>query len=166
MTKIETPNDKAWTLRTAKAGKCQWCESKVELKDQYTVHNDLDANSGKGAVVKKKIGARAAAVIAASTSHWCADCAEKRQKMAQRWLDRRAGIDAPPRTAAKKNGSAKKAAKAPAKPAKKAKPAVKAPAAKAAKPAVKKPGKPKPKSRVAPKAAPASSTGGGNTEPF
>lgn len=115
------PNDKVRVKRTAKADKCQWCETKVELKDQFTVHNDLDADGGKGRVIKKKVGSRADAVLEANTSHWCSDCAEKRVKMSQRWLDRRAGVEANPRksaaakpakkTAGRKRGAARAAKK-------------------------------------------------------
>lgn len=69
--------------RTRKAGKCQMCESKVPLKDQYTVHNDLE----KGIVRKHRNAARKGAETA---SHYCGECVERRVKQKQAWLDARA----------------------------------------------------------------------------
>jgi hypothetical protein len=69
--------------RTRKAGKCQMCESKVPLKEQYTVHNDL----GNGTVHKRKNAARKGAETA---SHYCAECVERRVKQKQAWLNARA----------------------------------------------------------------------------
>lgn len=117
-TKNYPPNDNTRSATTQKKEQCQWCKAKSPLSDQYTVVNDLDANNGAGEVIKKKVGKRK---LPAKQSHWCPDCAEKRVKMSQRWLDRRAGIEAKPKKAAAKK-VAKKAAK-PAKPAAKKKPA-------------------------------------------
>jgi hypothetical protein len=69
--------------RTRKAGKCQMCESKVPLKDQYTVTNDLKA----GEVVKRK---NAGAKGKETASHYCAECVERRVKQKQVWLNARA----------------------------------------------------------------------------
>lgn len=69
--------------RTRKAGKCQMCESKVPLKDQYTVTNDLE----QGRPIKRKNAARKGAEAA---SHYCGECADRRVKQKQAWLNARA----------------------------------------------------------------------------
>jgi hypothetical protein len=130
------PNSNKRSTDTRKKEQCQWCKTKSPLADQFTVVNDLEANDGAGKVVKQKVGKRK---LPEKQSHWCGECAEKRVKMSQRWLDRRAG-KAPAPAKAKK-------AKAPAKA---------KPAKKAAKPAAKAAAKPKPKAaKKAPRKAPA-----------
>jgi hypothetical protein len=69
--------------RTRKEGKCQLCERKTPLKEQYTVTNDLKA----GIASKRKDGTRKAAEEA---SHYCEECVEKRVKQKQAWLNARA----------------------------------------------------------------------------
>lgn len=73
-----TERDKA-----RKAGRCQLCNAKVPLKDQFTVVNDLEA----GKPVKRKNAARRGAE---KLSHYCGDCADKRVKQKQAWLKARA----------------------------------------------------------------------------
>jgi hypothetical protein len=77
------PNSLSRRERTRKEGKCQLCEAKVPLSEQYTVTNDLEA----GTVSKKKNAARKGAETA---SHYCGpsqnDCAGKRVKQKSDWL--------------------------------------------------------------------------------
>lgn len=68
--------------RTRKEGKCQLCETKVDLKSQFTVTNDLE----NGTVNKKKNAARKGAETA---SHYCKDCADKRVEQKQAWVKAR-----------------------------------------------------------------------------
>jgi hypothetical protein len=69
--------------RTRKEGKCQLCEMKVPVKDQYTVINDLDV----GKPVKQKNAARKGAE---KLSHYCDGCADRRVGQKQTWIDARA----------------------------------------------------------------------------
>jgi hypothetical protein len=112
------PNDKPKRIATQKKNQCQMCQKKVQLKDQYTVTNDLEA----GTVTKRKIGARAKN-LAEGTSHYCEDCAPKRVKRGEYFIKRREdgtwGQTLNGKGKAKK-AAARKAAKAKAKPAKKA----------------------------------------------
>lgn len=104
-TKNYPPNDLSRREQTRKKSQCQLCRTKVPLKDQYTVENDLDANK----VVKKKNAERKGAE---TMSHYCSDCAEKRVTQKQAWLDQRNG------SAPKKASKPKAAKKATAKKAK------------------------------------------------
>jgi hypothetical protein len=107
------PNDGSRRERTRKAEKCQLCETKVPLKEQFTVVNDLD----EGKPVKKKNAARRGAE---KLSHYCGECATKRVKQKQAWLDSRDGKPAAKtttkkssakKTTGRKRGAARKAAK-------------------------------------------------------
>lgn len=66
--------------RTRREGKCQICEKAVPLGEQYTVVNDLE----NGKVVKRKNAAKRE-----DKSHYCGDCASRRVKEKQAWLDAR-----------------------------------------------------------------------------
>jgi hypothetical protein len=113
------PNSLSRRDRTRKEGKCQLCETKATLKDQYVVTNDLEAGTVKASKDASKPSRE-------KMSHYCGDCKDKRIAQKQAWLDSRDG-------AAKPKGKTKKAAKGKAKPKKAAKPK--------GKKAVKKPGK-------------------------
>jgi hypothetical protein len=69
--------------RTRKDGKCQLCEKSVPLKEQYTVANDLKAGTASKRTDASRKGAEAA-------SHYCGECADKRVKQKQAWLNARA----------------------------------------------------------------------------
>lgn len=102
-------NSKSVRVRTAKAGKCQWCETKTPLENQERVYNDLE----KGVVVRERIGKRAApTVIEEGLSHWCGDCADKRVAMATRWLDSRGSTAKPKakKASGRKSGAQKASA--------------------------------------------------------
>lgn len=103
-TKNYPPNSMERRQKTRKADKCQLCGTKTDLKDQYTVVNDLEA----GKPIKKKNAARRGAE---NLSHYCGDCADKRVKQKQAWLDSRNG-DAPKAKPAAKKAAKPKAAKA------------------------------------------------------
>lgn len=109
------PNSLSRRERTRNEGKCQLCETKTDLKEQFTVTNDLDA----GTVVKKKNAARKGAEAA---SHYCSDCAAKRVKQKGDWLASRDGETKPKKgkKAAAKKGAKKAVKKAPSKKGKKA----------------------------------------------
>lgn len=101
----DPPNLIKRRVDTKKKDQCQLCRTKVKISDQFTVVNDLDNN----VPVKKKVGTRDIGTL----SHYCGDCAKKRVKQKQAWLDQR---DDAPKKAAKP-----KAKKAAAKPKAKAK---------------------------------------------
>lgn len=137
---------------TRKKGQCQLCRAKVDLKDQYTVENDLKAQT----VTKKKNAARKGAE---KMSHYCGDCATKRVDQKKAWMKSIHGLTA-------ENGDSDAASKPKAKKA-----TVKKAAAKAKATVAKTASKPKatgPKRVVktpAP-AAPAKEKVSGDTEPF
>jgi hypothetical protein len=126
------PNSLSRRQRTRQENKCQLCEAKTPLKEQFTVTNDLEA----GTVVKKKNAARKGAETA---SHYCGDCANKRVEQKGAWLSQRDGSTASSGSKSKGKGKAKKGStkKAAAKPKAKGKKAVKKPGKKG----VKKPAK-------------------------
>lgn len=98
------PNSKSRVERTRKAEKCQWCGTKVPLKEQYTVRIEDDK------VIKRKDCTRKAAE---GKSHWCGDCAAKRVKMSERYLTKRQernGSAATKKKAAKPSGAKKSTA--------------------------------------------------------
>lgn len=128
------PNLMSRRARTRKEGKCQLCETKADLKEQFTVTNDLE----NGVVVKKKNAARKGAETA---SHYCGECANKRVKQKEAWMQSAKGDGS-------KKATTKKAAKGKAKGAKKA---GKAKAAKKANKAKPKAAKPKSVKKVAKK---------------
>jgi len=85
------PNDSVRRERTRKADSCQLCGTKVALKEQYTVENDLKATPPK--VIRKKNAARGGAE---KMSHYCADCADKRVRQKAAWVKTTYGeVDAP-----------------------------------------------------------------------
>lgn len=114
------PNDLKRRERTRKGAKCQWCEDKVPLKQQFVVYNDLDA----GKVIKTKDASRPSAE---GKSHYCGECAEKRVRLQEAYLARRenGGGSKPKKAKAKAKAKPKSKAKAKAKPKAKAKKAVK-----------------------------------------
>ncbi len=69
-------NDGSRRAATAKAGKCQWCHKKVPLEDQFVVFNDFE----KQKTIKSKNAAKPGRE---KLSHYCEDCATKRQKIKQ-----------------------------------------------------------------------------------
>lgn len=110
------PNSLSHREKTRKENKCQLCGTKVQLKEQFTVVNDLES----GTVKKQKNAARKGAE---KMSHYCSDCAVKRVKQKETWLktrDESSNGSKPKSTAkktAKKSGAkkrqpSKKAAKA------------------------------------------------------
>lgn len=139
------PNLKDRREKRRNKNHCQTCDTAISLKEQYTVVNDLD----NGKVNKRKNAARKGAE---NLNHYCDDCADKRVKRGEYFIQRRAdGTWGQPL-----NGKAKpkKAAK---KTAAKAKP-------KAVKPKPKKAQKAK---RVAkPKAEPKAAASKGDDTPF
>lgn len=122
-TKNYPPNDKKRRESTRKRNECQLCHTKIGIKSQYTVTNDLDA----GKAIKGRKG-----TIPEGSSHYCGDCADKRVKQKQTWLDAREN-GSTPKPKAKATKAAKATKKAPAKKAAK-KPAAKAKASAAADP--------------------------------
>jgi len=66
---------------TRKQGRCQKCLAKVPIAEQYTVTNDLK---------KEKVFKHRNAEVMPNKSHYCGDCADKRMKMKERWMARRA----------------------------------------------------------------------------
>lgn len=100
------PNDLSRREQTRKKSQCQLCRTKVPLKDQFTVTNDLE----EGTVKKKKNCERRGAETA---SHYCGECADKRITQKQAWLDSRDAT--PKKKKAAKKGKAKAAKKAKAK---------------------------------------------------
>lgn len=112
----EQPNLMSRRARTRKEGKCQLCEKKVPIKEQFTVTNDLDAGE---AVKRKNAGAKGKE----TASHYCGDCATKRVKQKEAWIAiREGGGSSKPK---KGKGKAAKKGKGKAKPKKAAKPKVK-----------------------------------------
>jgi hypothetical protein len=69
-------NDGSRRAKTAKEGKCQWCHTKVPLEEQFVVFNDFE----KGKTIKSKNAAKPGRE---KLSHYCDDCATKRQKIKQ-----------------------------------------------------------------------------------
>jgi hypothetical protein len=100
------PNLLKRRARTRKENKCQLCETKVKIEDQYTVTNDLESNT-----VSKRKNAKSHE----GASHYCGECADKRIAQKQAWLDSREGNGSSPAKKAAKPAKAKKAAKAGAK---------------------------------------------------
>jgi hypothetical protein len=68
---------------TRKSNQCTWCGKKVALKDQ--VCSFIDYSKDPPVPRKGKASAHP------DRGHWCSDCAEKRHKMNQRYLDVRSG---------------------------------------------------------------------------
>ena len=155
------PNDLSRREKTRKAEKCQLCLTKVPLKEQFTVQNDLENLK----VVVKKNAARKGAE---KMSHYCGTCKDERVKLKTAWMQRTHGEGAAKKVAPKtaKPKASKTVRKAKAKPAAKKKVAAK-PKAKATKPASKP--KPRPSKRAAKKparAAAAAKEVAGDAEPF
>lgn len=69
-------NDGARRAKAAKEGKCQWCQTKVPLEEQFVVFNDFE----KEKTIKSKNAAKPGRE---KLSHYCDDCATKRQKIKQ-----------------------------------------------------------------------------------
>lgn len=107
------PNDLTRRQRTRKENRCQLCEAKVPLKDQYVVVNNLE----DGSVSAHKDASKPSRE---TMSHYCADCKDKRLKQKQAWLDARDG-ESKPRGRPKSSGSGKAKTAARGRPAKKAK---------------------------------------------
>lgn len=98
------PNSLTRRQRTRNEGKCQLCETKTSLKDQYVVTNDLEAGTVKASKDASKPSRE-------NMSHYCGDCKDKRINQKQAWLDSRDGsTKAKPKS---KKGKAKKAAAKP-----------------------------------------------------
>jgi len=92
--------------KTAKEGKCQWCHTKVPLEEQFVVFNDFD----KKKTVKSKNAAKPGRE---KLSHYCEDCATKRQKIKQAGdFDKASGKPRGRKPAAKAKPAAKSKAKA------------------------------------------------------
>lgn len=103
------PNSLTRRERTRKEGKCQLCEKKTPLKEQFVVTNDLDAGTCKASKDASKPSRE-------QMSHYCGECKDKRISQKQAWLDSRDGTSKPKakgKKAAAKKGKAKgkKAAK-------------------------------------------------------
>ena len=98
--------------KTRKEGRCQWCHTKVPLEEQYVVFNDFEAGVTKRLKDATKKGRE-------KLSHYCEDCAKKRQKIKQAGdFDRAKGGGKKKAKPATKKGKAKaKPAAAKAKPA-------------------------------------------------
>lgn len=69
-------NDGARRAKAAKEGKCQWCQTKVPLEEQFVVYNDFEQKK----TIKSKNAAKPGRE---KLSHYCGDCATKRQKIKQ-----------------------------------------------------------------------------------
>jgi hypothetical protein len=69
-------NDGTRRAKAAKEGKCQWCQKKVPLEEQFVVYNDFDQKK----TIKSKNAAKPGRE---KLSHYCGDCATKRQKIKQ-----------------------------------------------------------------------------------
>jgi hypothetical protein len=67
-------------LGTRKENRCQLCLTKVPLDEQYTVVNNLE----KGSVTKKQ---NADSEANEHLSHYCGDCADKRVKRKEYWME-------------------------------------------------------------------------------
>lgn len=105
-------NSLARREKTAKDGKCQWCHVKVPLEEQFVVFNDFE----KKKTVKSKNAAKPGRE---KLSHYCDDCATKRQKIKQAGdFDKASGKPRGRKPGAKKTAKPKVAKKAVAKKAK------------------------------------------------
>lgn len=69
-------NDGARRAKAAKEGRCQWCQTKVPLEEQFVVYNDFEQKK----TIKSKNAAKPGRE---KLSHYCGDCATKRQKIKQ-----------------------------------------------------------------------------------
>lgn len=91
-------------MGTRKENRCQLCLTKADLDEQYTVVNDLEA----GTVKKSK---NASAEKNEHLSHYCGDCADKRVKRKEYWMDsvrEASGPDQRGKTGSSKKKPAKK----------------------------------------------------------
>lgn len=96
------PNLMSRRERTRKEGKCQLCEKKTPIKDQYTVVNDLD----EGVATKRK---NAGAKGNETSSHYCGECADKRVTQKEAWINSVRNADAKPKAKKGKKGAKGKA---------------------------------------------------------
>lgn len=105
------PNSLSRRERTRNEGKCQLCETKTPIKNQFTVVNDLEAGT---ATKRKNAGAKGNE----NSSHYCGDCAAKRVEQKEAWMRSRNG-ETKPKGKASKKGKGKAGKKAAKKPVKK-----------------------------------------------
>jgi len=91
-------------MGTRKENRCQLCLTKADLDEQFTVVNDLEA----GTVKKSK---NASAEKNEHLSHYCGDCADKRVKRKEYWMEsvrEASGPDQRGKTGSSKKKAAKK----------------------------------------------------------
>lgn len=96
-------NDGTRRQKTRDKEQCQWCHTKVPLKEQFVVFNDIPNQK----VIKAKDATKPKHV---KKSHYCSDCADKRKATKEKFDE----------SVNRGKGAAKKAAKKVAKKAKKA----------------------------------------------